>query len=92
MWSARYGAHHPSATTWPCRTTMSECSSKPAASTESKKSSTPPASTPWADGAERGSERTVTRQRVLRPALEGDVRGLGPEKSARQPVPVLIAP
>ena len=63
--SARYGAHQPSATTWPWRTSMIECKSRRAASTASRKPSTPDGATPWADGAERGKADVVTRSTLV---------------------------
>ena len=81
-------------TTWPWRTSMSECRSRRAASTASKKASTPDGRTPWADGEERGSRGRGHRAKgnaVARPAVRYRARpgvpliaaGAGPLRKER---------
>lgn len=53
--SAVKGAHHPSATTWPRRTTMSEWHSTESPASRSSRASTARDDTPTAAGADRGS-------------------------------------
>src|SRR5829696_34983 len=67
--SAVWGAHHPSATTCPWRTTIRLCSSiAVSASTASTNASTAAGSTPWSAGALRGRSLPTTGSLPRRPA------------------------
>src|SRR5262245_29449366 len=52
--SAAYGAHQPSATTWPWRTSMKLCSESMVLSAASTNARTAAGETPWASGLLRG--------------------------------------
>src|ERR1700722_17555060 len=53
--AALYGAHQPSATTWPCRTTITLCSEFRFLSAASTNARIADEEMPWASGALRGS-------------------------------------
>ena len=52
---ASYGAHHPSATTWPCRTSMKLCIEWTFLSAASTNARIAEEDMPWASGLLRGS-------------------------------------